>query len=92
MERSLRFRSMQAREQGRSDGGVQFPSLAGPMPMAPYMPFAIWVVVTMRGTPESRMALGAFAAGTTEAGRETDFGCPSTYTVMALTLACQKSA
>ena len=37
------------------------------------------------------MALGAFAAGTTEVGRETGFGWPLAYTVMALTLVCQKS-
>ena len=37
---------------------VQFPSDAGPMPIAPYIPLAMFVVVRMTGTPESNTAVG----------------------------------
>lgn len=40
---------------------VQLPSLAGLIPIAPYIALATAVVVKMRGTPESRTALGKTA-------------------------------
>lgn len=67
----------------------QFPLLAGPTPIAPYIPLATVDVVRIYGTPVSNTADG-YTAPVFDAPRVTGFTIVEVYTVIARTFTFQK--
>ena len=65
------------------DNGLQFPSAAGPICQAPYIPLAISLVVSIADPPVSTAATGELTSGTTEVlPSEIGLGAPSIQPVM----------